>query len=79
MADAGQEKIVMEIEALLKEDRDGALKSSVASGIDEQLRAINAALRQGVPPDQYQEHVKLKDGLESANLILDRAWSSFHR
>ncbi len=79
MADAGEEKIVMEIEALLKEDLDGALKSSVASGIDEQLRTIDAALRQGVPPDQYQELSTLKDGLESANLILDRAWSFFHR
>ena len=79
MANGGEDRIVMEIEAGLKDDHDGSLRATVASGIDEQLAAINATLRQGVPPAEYEKLDKLKSGLESASLILERTWSHFHR
>ena len=74
-----QERIVTEIESRLKDDQDGSFRASVASGIDEQLGAIDAALRKGVPPAEGQELQKLKAGFESARDILERTWSSFHR
>ena len=78
MANVEQEKIVMEIETRLKEDRDGSLRSSVAAGIDEQIAGIDTALKRGVPPAEYERLTTLKSGLESASLILDRTWSHYH-
>lgn len=79
MANADEERIVMEIEAGLQDDEDGSLKASVAAGIDEQLAAVDAALKAGVPPDEYHRLAKIKSGLESANVILDRTWAHFHQ
>ena len=78
MANGEQERIVTEIESRLKDDRDGSFRASVASGIDEQLVAVDAALRKGAPRDEYQKLQKLKAGLESARDILERTWSAFH-
>lgn len=78
MANGEQERIVTEIESRLKDDEDGSFKTSVASGIDEQLVAVDAALRKGAPREEYQQLQKLKAGLESARDILDRTWSAFH-
>ena len=79
MANEDQERIIMELEARLEEDADGSLKSSLAAGIDEQRAAVEAKLRGGAPPDEYQRLEKLKAGLASASLILDRTWSYYHR
>ena len=79
MANEAQEGIVMDLEARLKDDRDGALRSEVAGGISEQIAAIDATLRKGAPPEEYQKLSTIKTGLESANLILDRVWSHYHR
>lgn len=79
MANEDQEKIMMDLEVRLKEDADGSLKSSVAAGIDEQRAAVEAKLRGGAPPDEYRRLEKLKAGLDSASLILDRTWSHYHR
>ena len=79
MANADEERIGMEIEAGLENDEDGSLKASVAAGIDEQLAAVDAALKAGVPPDEYRRLSKIKSGLESANAILDRTWAHFHQ
>lgn len=78
MANGEQERIVTEIESRLKDDGDGSFKTSVASGIDEQLVAVDAALREGAAPEEYQQLQKLKAGLESARDILERTWSAFH-
>ena len=79
MANEEQERIIMDIEARLKEDAEGTLKSSLAAGIDEQRAAVEARLRGGAPPDEYRRLEKLKAGLASASLILDRTWSYYHR
>ena len=79
MANEEQERIVTEIESRLKDDQDGSFRASLASGIDEQLVAIDAALRRGVLPAEGQKLQKLKAGFESARDILERTWSSFHR
>ena len=78
MADTDQERIVTQMESRLRDDGDGSFRTSVASGIDEQLAAIDAALRKGAPPEEYQKLRKLKAGLGSAREILERTWSSFH-
>ena len=79
MANEEQERIIMDIEARLKEDAEGSLRSSLATGIDEQLDAIEATLHKGAPPREYQRLTTLKTGLASARLILDRTWSYYHQ
>ena len=78
MANEEPERIVTEIESRLRDDGDGSFRASVASGIDEQLVAVDGVLRKGALPEEYQELQKLKAGLESARDILDRTWSAFH-
>ena len=79
MANEGEERIVMDLEVRLKDDRDGSLRSEVAAGIAEQMAVIDATLKEGVPPAEYQKLNTIKSGLGSANLILDRIWSYYHR
>ena len=79
MANETEDRIVMDFEARLKDDRDGSLRSEVAGGIAEQIAAIDATLRKGASPAEYQKLTTIKTGLESANLILDRIWSYYHR
>ena len=79
MANEGEESIVMDLEVRLKDDRDGSLRSEVAAGIAEQVAAVEAALNKGVPPAEYRKLNAIKSGLGSANLILDRIWSYYHR
>ena len=79
MANEEQERIIMDIEARLKDDAEGALRSSLAAGIDDQLAAIEARLRKGAPPEEYQRLKTMKAGLASASLVLDRTWSYYHQ
>lgn len=78
MANSDDERIVMEIEARLAEDVDGTLRSAVAGRIDAQLDEIEAALRKGLPPDEYARLNTIKSGLDSARVVLVNAWSHFH-
>ena len=55
MENESQERIVMDLEARLKDDRDGALRTKVASGISEQIAAIDATLKKGAPPRGVSE------------------------
>ena len=79
MANEVEHGIVMDLEARLKDDRDGSLRSEVAAGIAEQIAAIDTTLKRGAPPSEYQSLHTIKSGLESAHLILDRLWSYYHR
>ena len=79
MANENEERIIMEIETRLKEDGEGTFKSGVAAGIDEQIAAVNAALRKGVAPAEYEKLNALKSGLVSASLVLENTWSFYHR
>ncbi len=79
MANENEERIIMEIETRLKEDDEGTFKSGVAAGIDEQIAAVNAALRKGVAPAEYEKLSALKSGLVSASLVLENTWSFYHR
>ena len=79
MVEKGENRIVMDLEARLKDDREGSLRSQVAAGIAEQIAATDATLKKGAPPAEYQKLNTIKSGLESASLILDRVWSYYHR
>ena len=79
MENEAENGIVMDLEARLKEDADGSLQSEVAAGIARQIAAIDVTLRKGAPPAEYRKLGTVKSGLESANLILDRIWSYYHR
>ena len=79
MANEGENGILMDLEARLKDDRNGSLQSEVAAGIAEQIAAIDGTLRKGAPPAEYQSLSAIRSGLESANLILDRLWSYYHK
>ena len=78
MVNEGEDRIVMDLEVRLKDDQDGSVRSEVAAGIAEQIAAIDASLKTGVPPAEYQKLNTIKSGLESANLVLDRVWSYYH-
>ena len=62
MANEGEERIVMDLEVRLKDDQDGSVRSEVAAGIDEQIAAIDASLKTGVPPAEYQKLNTIKSG-----------------
>ena len=79
MENEREDGIVMDLEARLKEDEDGSLRSEVADGIAEQVAAIDAILRKGAPPAEYRKLSAIKSGLESANRVLDGLWSYYHR
>lgn len=78
MADTDDERIVMDIEAQLAEDADGTMRTTVEGRIDAQLAKIEAALRKGLPPDEYARVARIKSGLKSARLVLVNAWAHFH-
>ena len=78
MANEGEERIVMDLEARLKDDQDGSVRSEVAAGIAEQIAKIDAIVKKGAPPAEYQKLNAIKSGLGSANRILDRIWSYYH-
>ena len=79
MANEAEDRIVMDLETRLKDDGDGSLRSEVGGGISEQIAVIEATLKKGASPAEYQKLTTIKTGLESANLILDRIWSYYHR
>ena len=78
MANEAEERIVMDLEARLKDDHEGSLRSEVEAGIDEQLKAIGSKLTKGAPPSEYQKLNTIKSGLESSRIILNRMWSHYH-
>lgn len=43
------------------------------------MAVIDATLKQGVPSAEYRKLNTIKSGLGSANLIVDRIWSYYHR
>ena len=65
MVEKGEERIVMDLEARLKEDRDGSLRSQVAAGIAEQIAATDATLKKGAPPDRVPaaQHDQVRPGV----------------
>ena len=79
MTNETEDGIVMDLEARLKDDGDGSLRSEVAGGIAGQIAVIDSTLRKGASPAEYQKLTTIKTGLESASLILDRIWSYYHR
>ena len=79
MTNETEDGIVMDLEARLKDDGDGSLRSEVSGGIAGQIAEIDATLRKGASPAEYQKLTTIKTGLESASLILDRIWSYYHR
>ena len=72
------EPFVTEIEGGLKDDAQGKLRDSVRSSIIEQKTLIEATLRRGAPPDEYNRLNAIKQGLDSADLILDRFWNYYN-
>ena len=78
MANEAEERIVMDLEARLKDDQEGSLRSEVEAGISEQITMIEVTLNKGAPPAEYQKLNTIKSGLESARLILNRIWSYYH-
>ena len=79
MAQQPEPRIRMRIETQLVQDRAGSLKSAIGAGIAEQIEAIEAELKNGVPPEEYRRLTTLKKGLDAASIILERTWSYYHR
>ena len=72
------EEPLLEIESALESDADGSLKRRLQSEFDEHFNVVEAKLKAGVAPDDYADLNALKAGLESARIVLERAWLQHH-
>ncbi len=72
------ESFTTEIETGLKDDPQGALRDSVRSSITEHRMQVEATLRRGAPPDEYNRLNAIKQGLDAADTILDRFWNYYN-
>ena len=73
------EAFMTALEVGLKDDSAGTFRDSIRSAIAEQQSAINAALRRGAAPKEYGRLSTLKQGLDSADVILDRFWAYYNQ
>ena len=78
MENQTEPRIRMHIETQLQNDHTGSLKSSIGAGFAEQAASIDAALKNGVAPEEFRRLTALKKGLDAASLILERTWSYYH-
>ncbi len=72
------EAFTTDIEKGLKDDAQGALRDSVRSSITEHRMRIEAKLRLGAPPDEYNRLNAVKQGLDAADTILERFWNYYN-
>ncbi|MCZ0944081.1 MAG: hypothetical protein OXJ53_13565 [Gammaproteobacteria bacterium] len=73
------ESFTTEIEQGLRDDAQGTLRDSVRSSITEQRTQIEATLRRGAPPAEYNRLNTIKQGLDAADTILDRFWNYYNK
>ncbi len=78
MSTPSEEKLIMEIEVKLLEDKSGVFRDSLRRELKQQCVAIDSQLKAGAPPDEYKRLGKIKNGLESADAILERLWLFHH-
>ena len=84
MSDAHQtqedaESFMTQLEIGLKDDPQGTFRDAIRQGINEHKAQVEAALRRGAPPDEYNRLNALKRGFDSANVILDRFWTYYNQ
>lgn len=73
------ESFMTQLERGLKDDPQGAFRDSIRQGINERKAAVEAALRRGAPPEEYNRLNTLKRGFDSADVILDRFWAYYNQ
>lgn len=73
-----EERIIMDVEIKLREDKSGAFKDSLHRELTQQRVAIDSQLKAGALPDEYKRLGKIKNGLEAADAILERLWLFHH-
>lgn len=71
-------QLMMDLENELKEDKNGELKIKLRDDLAEQISAIDAHLRKGVAPEEYSRLNTIKQGLQSAEVVLERVWLYHH-
>ncbi len=78
MSTTSEERIIMDVEIKLREDKSGAFRDSLRHKLTQQCATIDSQLKAGTPPDKYKHLEKIKNGLEAADAILERLWLFHH-
>ena len=71
-------RLTMDLEQRLKEDTGGELKKELQGEFARQISDIENHLKKGVVPDEYARFNTIKQGLQSASVILERLWLYYH-
>ena len=74
-----EQQLMLDLENEIKEDKDGTLKRRLREALSEQISAIDMHLRRGVVPDEYSRLNTIKQGLQSAEVVLERVWLYYHK
>ncbi len=78
MSTPSEERIVMDVEIKLREDKSGEFRDGLRHELTQRCAAIDSQLKAGAPPDEYKRMEKIKNGLEAADAILERLWLFHH-
>jgi hypothetical protein len=73
-----ENRLTMDLEQRLQEDTGGELKKELQDEFARQISGIEGRLKQGVAPDEYARLDTVKQGLQSASVILERLWLHYH-
>ncbi len=78
MSVPAQSHLTMDLENELKEDTSGEFKKKLHDGFSQQISAIDSQLKKGVAPDEYACLNTIMQGLQSADVVLERIWIYYH-
>ena len=70
--------LTMDLEEKLKEDTNGEFKNNLQNTFNRQISEIDSELKKGAVPDEYVRLNTIKQGLQSAGIILERLWLYYH-
>lgn len=73
-----EERLTVDIEDKLKDDADGEFKTALHADLAEEIGAIDRLLNQGVAPDEFSRLNTIKQGLQAADIVLEKLWLHHH-
>ena len=69
---------MLDMEAKLEQDDDGAYRSDVLALLDKHAGEIKSALDSGLPPEDFERAKQLQEAIEAASFVVDRVWQRSH-
>ena len=74
-----EERLVFSLEEKIRVDDKGELKHKIESQLNTQIAEIDKSLNAGVSPDEYTRLNQVRNGLQSALMVLEKVWQQFHK